>query len=145
MSYLSKDHETEKNGKSSSEPNLYSFVEFYWPQKNSSLFFFEGKKRMEQQKMRWLNSITDSMNMNLSKLRETVEDRGACWATVHGVAKSWTQLNDSTTTITNFYLKCIKHENSQMFHNSWSKKFLKRNRDFLGGGADFDTQSLIFA
>ena len=68
--------------------------------------------------MRWLNSITDSMDMNLSKLWETVENRGAWWATVHGVAKSWTQLNDSTTTITNFSLKCIKSENSQMFHDS---------------------------
>ena len=88
---------------------------FTRPQKNCSLFFFEGKKRMEQQRMRWLNSITDSMDMNLSKLWETVENRGAWWATVHGVAKSWTQLNDSTTTITNL---CIKSENSQMFHNS---------------------------
>ena len=65
--------------------------------------------------MKWLNSITDSMDMNLSKLWETVENRGAWWATVHGVAKNWTQLNDSTTTITNL---CIKSENSQMFHNS---------------------------
>ena len=44
----------------------------------------EGKRRREWKKMRWLDSITDSMDMNLSKLQEMVEDRGA-W-TVHGVA-----------------------------------------------------------
>ena len=48
----------------------------------------EGKRRREWKKMRWLDSITDSMDMNLSKLQEMVEDRGA-W-TVHGVAKSQT-------------------------------------------------------
>ena len=40
--------------------------------------------------MRWLDSITDSMNVNLSKLQEIVEDRGAWHAAVHGVVKSWT-------------------------------------------------------
>ena len=47
----------------------------------------EGKRRSGQQRMRWLNSITDSMNMNLRKLRETVEDKGAWWAAVHGATK----------------------------------------------------------
>ena len=57
----------------------------------------EGKKR-KQQRMRWLHSITDSMNMNTSKLRETVKDRQAQHAAVHGAAKSWARLSDRTTT-----------------------------------------------
>ena len=58
----------------------------------------EGKRRRGWQKMRWLDSITDSMNMNMNKLQEIVEDRRAWNATVHGVAKSWTRLSDRTTT-----------------------------------------------
>ena len=49
----------------------------------------EGKRR-EQERMRWLDSITDSMDMNLSKFQEIVEDRGAWCAAVHGITKSWT-------------------------------------------------------
>ena len=59
----------------------------------------EGKRR-EQQRKRWLNSITDSMDMDLSKLWETVEDRGAWDAVVHGVSKSHIQLSDWTITAT---------------------------------------------
>ena len=50
----------------------------------------EGQRRKAQQKMRWLDSILDSMDMNLSKLWEIVEDRGSWCAIIHGVAKSWT-------------------------------------------------------
>ena len=50
----------------------------------------EGRRRREQQRMRWLDDITDSMNMGMNKLLEIVKDRGDWCVAVHGVTKSWT-------------------------------------------------------
>ena len=67
----------------------------------------EGKRRSGWQRMRWLDSITDSMDMNLSRPWEIVEDRGAWHTAVHRVIKSRTRLRDQTTSILDSLARCL--------------------------------------
>ena len=81
----------------------------------------EGKRR-RQQKMRWLDSFSDSVDMNLSKLQETVKNRGAWLSTVQGLPKSWTWLNDWTTT--KFMINQVKRE---MANWKWNLQHLQQD------------------
>ena len=69
---------------------INAVVQFYLMEKTLMLGKTEGKRRSRRQRIRWLDRITDSKHMNLSELQETVKDRGARCAAVHGVAKTQT-------------------------------------------------------
>ena len=84
-----------------------------WPpdslEKTLKLGKIESRRRSGWQRMRWLDSITNSVGMNWSKLQETVEDRGAWCAISHGVTKSWMQVSNWTITTTSWGT-CVEEE-----------------------------------
>ena len=73
---------------------LRAFSQHHSLEKTLMLGKIEGRRRRGQQRMKWLDGITDSIAMNLSKVWEIVKDKGAWCPAVHGVIKNWTQFSD---------------------------------------------------
>ena len=102
-------------------------------EKNLMLWKFGGRRRRGQQRMRWLYNITDSMDMSLSKLQETVKNREVWHAAVHGITKIQTWLSDWTTTkVTLFYYEkrqTWRFKREGRYRYAWFMLSYGRNQD----------------
>ena len=94
-------------------------------EKSLMLGKIEGKRRSGWQGMRWLDSITNAMGINLSKLQEMVEDRGVWHAAAHEVTKSQTRLSDGETTI--IFHRQVLVTKTSFYHNQTFQKDTVRN------------------
>ena len=111
----------------------------------------EGRRRRGQQRLRWLDGITDLVHMSLSKFQELVMDREAWHAAAHGVSKSWTRLSNWTdwssecvgsckwTILTLSHSPYFVPQNTYFFNSCWNVEKVSKNRIFGRTNGDFST------